>query len=81
MPAYGDRIAHNDRWAVVHFLRELQQRAGTIQRPQPLRTRWPTPGHAGRPSVDEGLRLVYVVPRRTGPVPRSPNDKRQTIDD
>lgn len=33
MPAYGERISHNDRWAVVHFLRELQQRAGTIVEP------------------------------------------------
>jgi mono/diheme cytochrome c family protein len=24
MPAYGERITHNDRWAVVHYLRELQ---------------------------------------------------------
>ncbi|MEX0912816.1 MAG: cytochrome c [Gemmatimonadota bacterium] len=24
MPAYGERITHNDRWAVVHHLRQLQ---------------------------------------------------------
>jgi mono/diheme cytochrome c family protein len=24
MPAYGERIAHEDRWAVVHYMRQLQ---------------------------------------------------------
>ncbi|MQA89583.1 MAG: c-type cytochrome [Gemmatimonas sp.] len=28
MPAYGERIAHGDRWAVVHYVRELQRAAG-----------------------------------------------------
>lgn len=28
MPAYGERIAHADRWAVVHYVRQLQQQAG-----------------------------------------------------
>ncbi|CAN5868593.1 MAG: c-type cytochrome [Gemmatimonadetes bacterium] len=28
MPSYGDRIHHLDRWAVVMYLRQLQQQAG-----------------------------------------------------
>lgn len=24
MPAYGDRVSHDDRWAVVHYIRQLQ---------------------------------------------------------
>jgi mono/diheme cytochrome c family protein len=24
MPGYGERITHNDRWAVVHYMRQLQ---------------------------------------------------------
>ena len=27
MPAYGERIGHDDRWAVVHYLRQLQGQA------------------------------------------------------
>jgi mono/diheme cytochrome c family protein len=33
MPAYGERIGHNDRWALVQFVRELQERAGTAPAP------------------------------------------------
>ena len=28
MPAYGDRIPENDRWAVVHYVRQLQGTSG-----------------------------------------------------
>jgi mono/diheme cytochrome c family protein len=28
MPAYGERISHLDRWAVVHYVRQLQQQGG-----------------------------------------------------
>ena len=28
MPEYGSRISHFDRWHVVHYVRELQRRAG-----------------------------------------------------
>ena len=28
MPAYGDRIAHFDRWHVVNYVRRLQAQAG-----------------------------------------------------
>lgn len=24
MPAYGERVAHEDRWAIVHYLRQIQ---------------------------------------------------------
>lgn len=27
MPAYGDRISETDRWAIIHFVRELQAKA------------------------------------------------------
>jgi mono/diheme cytochrome c family protein len=33
MPAYGARITHNDRWAVVHYLRQIQGTAGTAPQP------------------------------------------------
>ena len=25
MPPYADRVSHNDRWAIVHYIRQLQQ--------------------------------------------------------
>lgn len=30
MPAYGERLTHLDRWAVVEYVRELQRRAGAV---------------------------------------------------
>ncbi len=33
MPAYGDRVPDRDRWAVVHYVRSLQQQAGLISAP------------------------------------------------
>ncbi len=30
MPAYGGRITHFDRWAVVNYVRQLQEQAGTL---------------------------------------------------
>jgi mono/diheme cytochrome c family protein len=27
MPAYADRISETDRWAIVHYVRELQSKA------------------------------------------------------
>ena len=30
MPGYGERVGHNDRWALVHFLRELQTGGGVV---------------------------------------------------
>lgn len=33
MPAYGERISHMDRWAVVHYMRQLQQNAGNAPPP------------------------------------------------
>ncbi len=33
MPSYGDRVAHEDRWALVHFMRELQQQTGALAAP------------------------------------------------
>lgn len=30
MPAYGPRIGHFDRWAVVNYVRQLQEQAGTL---------------------------------------------------
>jgi mono/diheme cytochrome c family protein len=33
MPSYGDRVGHNDRWAVVHYLRDLQRGTGAIVAP------------------------------------------------
>ena len=30
MPKYGARITHFDRWAVVNYVRQLQQQAGTL---------------------------------------------------
>lgn len=35
MPAYGERITHNDRWAVVSYLRELQRQGGAPATPPP----------------------------------------------
>ncbi len=29
MPAYGPRLSNEERWAVVHYVRELQRRAGS----------------------------------------------------
>ena len=36
MPGYGERIAHMDRWAVVHYIRELQREAGVAPAPAPV---------------------------------------------
>jgi mono/diheme cytochrome c family protein len=33
MPAYGERAGHLDRWAIVHYVRQLQQNAGTAPPP------------------------------------------------
>jgi mono/diheme cytochrome c family protein len=33
MPAYAERVGHNDRWAVVHYLRDLQQGTGAVVTP------------------------------------------------
>lgn len=33
MPAYGDRMTHEDRWAVVHYMRQLQGSAGAAPAP------------------------------------------------
>jgi mono/diheme cytochrome c family protein len=33
MPAYAERITHQDRWAVVHYMRQLQQQAGAAPPP------------------------------------------------
>ena len=33
MPPYADRISHNDRWAVVHYIRQLQRQAGATVPP------------------------------------------------
>jgi mono/diheme cytochrome c family protein len=30
MPSYGDRVGDNDRWAIVHYLRQLQQQGGAV---------------------------------------------------
>jgi len=30
MPSYAERITHADRWAVVHYMRQLQQQAGAM---------------------------------------------------
>jgi mono/diheme cytochrome c family protein len=42
MPAYAERITHNDRWAVVHYMRQLQQQAGAA----------PPPAAVAAPPVD-----------------------------
>jgi mono/diheme cytochrome c family protein len=42
MPGYGERITHNDRWAVVHYMRILQQQAGFA----------PPPADVAAPPVD-----------------------------
>jgi mono/diheme cytochrome c family protein len=47
MPAYGERIAHNDRWAVVAYLRQLQGQTGTATPAQPA------PAAAAPPAVAE----------------------------
>lgn len=31
MPPYGAKITHDDRWAVVHYVRQLQQQGGPAQ--------------------------------------------------
>jgi len=42
MPSYAERITHNDRWAVVHYMRQLQQQAGAA----------PPPAIVAAPSAD-----------------------------
>jgi mono/diheme cytochrome c family protein len=42
MPAYGERTTHTDRWAIVHYVRQLQQNAGTA----------PPPANVAAPPVD-----------------------------
>ena len=46
MPAYGDRIGHEDRWAVVHYVRQLQ---GT---PAPATAPAAAAGAAPAPAVE-----------------------------
>lgn len=45
MPAYGSRVAHNDRWAVVHYIRELQ--GGVAAAPTPAAATQPLDSAAG----------------------------------
>jgi mono/diheme cytochrome c family protein len=33
MPSYGDRVGDSDRWAIVHYLRQLQQQGGAVAAP------------------------------------------------
>ena len=33
MPAYGERVTHNDRWAVVNYVRQLQRGGGAPAAP------------------------------------------------
>jgi mono/diheme cytochrome c family protein len=33
MPPYGDRVSHDDRWALVHYLRQLQGQSGALTAP------------------------------------------------
>jgi mono/diheme cytochrome c family protein len=37
MPAYGERISHEDRWAIVHYMRQLQG----AQLPTPIEVQQP----------------------------------------
>jgi mono/diheme cytochrome c family protein len=56
MPAYGERITHNDRWAVVHYMRILQQQSGAA----------PPPADVAAPPVD----MQQAVEPNTAPAPQ-----------
>lgn len=51
MPSYGGRITHFDRWAVVNYVRQLQQQAGTLsaQAAVPAPDEAPPPDEAPQP--------------------------------
>lgn len=44
MPAYGDRVSDADRWAVVHYLRQLQGAAGVLAAAPPAAAVVPATG-------------------------------------
>jgi len=44
MPSYGDRISHNDRWALVSYVRQTQQQAGIVAAPAVAPTATPVTG-------------------------------------
>jgi mono/diheme cytochrome c family protein len=62
MPPYGHRITHNDRWAVVAYVRQLQRAAGATPTPQPAvpqapNATAPAPG-AGQPAGAGGTTVT-----------------------
>jgi mono/diheme cytochrome c family protein len=50
MPAYGEKITHTDRWAVVSYLRQLQAQSGTPAPAVPVNP--PDVGPGGQPLAD-----------------------------
>ena len=46
MPAYGERVTHNDRWAVVSYLRALQRQGGAPATAAPVNPPDSVPGTA-----------------------------------
>lgn len=49
MPAYGPRTSDVERWAIVHYLRQLQGQGAGMNSPQEAPTAGPTAGAQGRP--------------------------------
>jgi mono/diheme cytochrome c family protein len=48
MPQYGERIRHNDRWAVVHYVRQLQRQGGGTPVVAPAAAATPAPVGSGQ---------------------------------
>lgn len=82
MPPYGERLSHADRWAVVHYMRQLQGPAAAPALPAPLPTTTPgqaaaTAAGAAASPLGEGTPSAPVVPGQPVdtsiiPLPNSP---------
>jgi mono/diheme cytochrome c family protein len=67
MPAYGARMTHTERWAVVNYINQLQGTAGGAA--QPGAGAAPQPGAAGTGDVVPAPRIDTLPARRTDTLP------------
>lgn len=82
MPPYGERMSHTDRWAVVHYMRQLQGPDAAPALAAPLPTTTPgqaaaTAAGAAASPLGEGTPSAPVVPGQPvdtsiAPLPNSP---------
>jgi hypothetical protein len=76
MPAYGSRMTHTERWAVVAYVNSLQQAAGVQPQPAPQQPEAPAaagaspaaaPGAPPQPAPQPAAPPQDTVPQGTTP--------------